>query len=415
MTAETILAKRPFVQVPDRLERDVWQKIEAIRLALLDHHEEKFGLLDGRAGIALFFSRYYKLTGNIDSLATLRKLMDECVDHLSGDDFQYSFCSGFTGIAWAIHHLADQHLIEHPDDATWRHFDRAVAEFTIDELNRGIYDFVQGGLGGVPYLLARHPNGDVEKVLVRVVDALASLADRDEHGIRWKDFRTRIKALDYRDEPVYNLGLAHGIPSVISILSMIYRKGIARKKVKELIDGSVDWLLNQKNKLAGSISVFPAYISVHGKKISNASRLGWCCGDLGAAVALNHAGFALNHPLYKNLSEKILLHTRMSRTCENGLIEDASIGHGSMGVSHIYRRMYRTLGQPWLRHEADRWLETALDMTADTGAPAGFDSHAQNSSAGQYDLMEGLAGIGLALMSAVNAKDASWDRSFLIS
>jgi len=415
MTAETILSKRPFVQVPDYLEKTVWQKIEAIRFDLRKHDEEKFGVLDGRAGIALFFSRHYKLTGNIDSLSMLQKLIGECTDYLSGDDFTHSFCSGFTGIAWAIHHLAEQQLIKHPDDATWRYFDHTVAEFTMEELNRGIYDFLQGGLGGVPYLLARHPNGDSEKVLVRVVDALASLADRDENGIRWKDFRTRIKAFDYRDEPVYNLGLAHGIPSVISILSMIYKKGIARKKAKELIDGSVDWLLNQKNRSAGSISVFPTYISLQGKKIANASRLGWCCGDLGAVVALNHAGFALNHPLYKNLSEKILLHTRMSRTCENGLIDDASLGHGSMGVSHIYRRMYRTLGQPWLRQEADRWLETSLGMLPDADAPLAFNGHMHTSGMAKHNLIEGLAGIGLALMSSINAKDASWDRSFLIS
>jgi len=415
MTAETILSKRPFVQIPDHLEKIVWQKIEAIRLVLQYHDEEKFGILDGRAGIALFFARHYKLTGSIDSLTILRKLTNECIDHITGDDFSNSFCSGFAGIAWTIHHLADQQLIKHPDEATWCRYDEAIADFTMTELNHGIYDFLNGGLGGVPYLLAWHPAGETEKILARIVEALGSLADRDEQGIRWKDFRTRIKGPDYRDEPVYNLGLAHGIPSVISLLSMIYRKGVARKKAKDLIDASIDWLLNQKNRSAGAVSVFPTYISVHGKKISNASRLGWCCGDLGAAVALNHAGFALNHALYKNLSEKILLHTRMSRTCENGLIEDASLGHGSMGVSHIYRRMYRTLGQPWLRHEADRWLQTTLDMAPDDVAAAGFACHVHDGCISQYNMIEGLAGIGLTLMSAVNPKDTAWDRSFLIS
>lgn len=407
MTAETILSKRPFVHVPRNIEKIVWQKIDVIRLALQEHTEEKFGVFDGRAGIALFFARHYKLTGNTESLTTLGALADECMNHVSGSDFTYGFSSGFTGISWTLHHLADQQLIKHPDEATWCDIDNAVADFTMAELNHGIYDFLQGGLGGVPYLLARHPHGDAEKVLAKIVDTLGSLADRDEHGIRWKDFRTRIKALDYRDEPVYNLGLAHGMPSIISILCMIYRKGIARKKAKELIDGSIDWLVNQKNKPA-DVSVFPSYISIQGKKISSASRLAWCCGDLGAAVALNHAGCALNNALYIDLAAKILLHTRMGRTPENGLIGDASLGHGSMGVSHIYRRMLRTSRQSWLHHEADRWLETSLDLAAG-------DSAVQNTRDTCHNLIAGLAGIGLALMSAVDSKDASWDRAFLLS
>lgn len=415
MTAETILSKRPFLHGIEPIEKIAWQKIEAIHCALLEHEEEKFGVLDGRAGIALFFARHYKLTGNVDSLAAVQKLVDSCMDHLSGTDFSYSFCSGFMGIAWAIHHLADQNLIEHPDDATWCDIDQAVVDFTMAELNSGIYDFLHGGLGGVPYLLARHPQGVSEKTLVNVVEALATLADRDEHGIRWKDYRTRIKALDYRDEPVYNLGLAHGIPSIISTLSMIYRKGIARKKIKELIDGSIEWLLHQKNGPAGAVSVFPTYISTAGSKLSPVSRLGWCYGDLGIAVALNHAGCALTNAKYKDLASKILLHTRMSRTCENGFIEDASICHGSMGVSHIYRSMYRTSGQPWLRHEADRWLHTSLHRASDSTAPAGFNYLVQDGYITRYNLIEGLAGIGLALMGAINPKDTSWDRSFLIS
>ena len=93
---------------------------------------------------------------------------------------------------------------------------------------------------------------------------------------------------------------------------------------------------------------------------------------------------------------------------------DASLCHGSMGVSHMYRRAYLATGEPAYHQAAQRWLDHALDLRS--AGPAGFACWRRDGYIDCFDLLQGIAGIGLGLLAAIDvATPPAWDRCLLLS
>ncbi|MBC7978607.1 MAG: lanthionine synthetase, partial [Myxococcales bacterium] len=143
------------------------------------------------------------------------------------------------------------------------------------------------------------------------------------------------------------------------------------------------------------------------------SRLGWCYGDLGVAIALQRIGRALGERDCRDEAAATFAHTASQRTPTNGMIADASLCHGSMGVSHIFRRAFQATGHADLEAAADHWLTHTLAL-ADT--EVGFQARRADAYIDSYDLLQGLTGIGLGLLAAVDRETApDWDRCLLLS
>lgn len=393
----------------------IYTKLNEIEKALQFYNDNKCGLLEGYSGMALFHAYHYTLANKEESLTNVYSLIDYCLNHLSGSKFTHTFARGFTGIAWALCHLTNQKFIEQDDADTFLEMDEAVANFAIQELTNNRYDYLHGGLGGALYLIERLPHGDAAKKLETIVDIVYRMAVKDQDGVRWKDSRTLPIAANNQHEVVYNLGLAHGIPSILSILGLAYKHGISTDKTSELVDLGVRWLLKQKNKSLDDIALYPTYVLLDGEPLSKSSRLGWCYGDFGIAITLWNLGVTFSNTFYKEEALQILRHTILYRNPENGFIEDGSLCHGSFGVSHIYRKIYKDSGQRWLLDEADRWLLVGLKMSGIDDQVAGFKYLVKDGYVNRYGLLEGIAGIGLALVSAVSDEHLKWDRCLLIS
>ncbi len=141
------------------------------------------------------------------------------------------------------------------------------------------------------------------------------------------------------------------------------------------------------------------------------SRLGWCYGDLGIASALWQAGSRLGDPAVLDEARELLAHTLAYRDADNGKIADASLCHGSMGVSHMFRRAALATGdRAWLAG-ADRWLDHTLSLAA---RPHGLAFHLLDRDIACDDLLQGTAGVGLALIASLGIEPA-WDRCLLLS
>ncbi len=145
------------------------------------------------------------------------------------------------------------------------------------------------------------------------------------------------------NQDCFNLGLAHGVPAIITILGMIYEKGIAADTTLTLIDRSVAWMLTLKNEPeTGLSSMYPSLVgmnneALHGKQ----SRLGWCYGDLSIAVALWNTGHRTQNQQYRQAAYDIFEHTVKHRDKKNGSVNDACICHGSAGIAQIFHRASR--------------------------------------------------------------------------
>jgi lantibiotic modifying enzyme len=291
--------------------------------------------------------------------------------------------------------------------------DETLGESMNDALADGRHDFLHEGLGIALYFLEKLPDPAARAQLERALSRLEATANGDERALRWQDRFTRRgrEALG----PCYNLGLAHGTPAIVSILAMYLQHGLATSRVETLLRGATRWLRSARNP-PDSSSLYPIMVDADNQALGPVqSRLGWCYGDLAVAVALLNAGTALRDHTCVDEACAVLEHTLTHRTAENGAIEDASLCHGSMGVSHIYRRAYLATDDVVFRHGADRWLARTLELGAGSEGAAGFRFRERDAYVDRFDLLQGITGIGLGLLAALDRAVPRWDRCLLLS
>jgi hypothetical protein len=99
-------------------------------------------------------------------------------------------------------------------------------------------------------------------------------------------------------------------------------------------------------------------------------------------------------------------------------VTDAGLCHGTAGLAHLYGRMYQLTGEGVLADAAVSWAERtvalcgpAVDAMA-AGQPAATTPDRPWNGQG---LLEGAAGIALALLAASLPAEPVWDQMLLVS
>lgn len=395
----------------------IYRKLQEISVELdrFIRREEDPGLLSGYTGSALFYAYYYRLTGKHKYLRRLQQVLQKMTAALAEQQLIASHCSGIAGIAWCLQHLTNEGFIERGEiDDTFEETDEVLIRYLQQELEQQRYDFLHQGLGAALYFLERPVNTVRGNCLDAMVTQLENAAIALDTGISWKDQFVRKD----NTEDHYNLGLAHGVPAILVILSMLYEKGICAERTLPLLERGVQWLLSTRNQAgAEPLSRYPTMVTGNNTPIgSPQSRLGWCYGDPGIAICLWNIGIRLERDAWKNEAVEILVHTLLYRDSRNGTVRDAGLCHGSTGIAHIYRRVYTGSGDERLQAGAEKWLQQTLELGTWEDGPAGFKAHTLNGYINTFNLLEGVTGIGLALMAAVDEDAApAWDRCLLLS
>jgi lantibiotic modifying enzyme len=375
-------------------------------------------LMSGRSGIALFYAYYYRLTGNEKYLETLGVQVTQCIEDLLEQYPGYNHCNGLAGIAWTLQHLVNIGIADAEDfNELLDSCDNVLATYMDVELAENGYDFLHEGLGAVLYFIERMPHEKALHQLQKTVVYLEKAARLHESGTRWQDiFTTKEKGYEHKE--LYNLGLAHGTPAILTILGLLYERGIMPVITERLITGGIQWLTATRYATENeSRALYPTTVDSDNKPVnSNGSRLGWCYGDLGIAHTLLHAGMKLGNDAYKAEACDVFEHILRHRNKENGSIADACFCHGSAGIAQMYRRAYISSGRGSLLEGAKRWTEETLRMNHWADGAAGFKYHTHSGDENSFHLLDGIAGIGLSLIAALDEEtDPAWDRCFLLS
>ena len=110
------------------------------------------------------------------------------------------------------------------------------------------------------------------------------------------------------------------------------------------------------------------------------------------------------------------------RPAEQSGVRDCGLCHGAAGVGHIFNRLFQATGEASLAAAARFWFERTLEMRHPDQDIAGFaafmpdpehpDSHSWIAAPG---ILEGAAGIGLALLAATTPIEPEWDRMLMLS
>lgn len=398
------------------------QVLSAISEVLTSHYTQQQdfpGVLSGYTGAALFFAYYAQYTGEQRHQDFSFELLERSITAMSEEAMILTHCTGISGICWTIQHFINQGFADQEGmEDIFEDVNDMLGSYMREELAEGQCDFLHQGLGAALYFLERPVDEISTRYLTEAVDLLAAAATEFPDGISWKDNFSKTSMQLSGDAVCYNLGLAHGVPAILVVLALIYAKGIAQEEAGRLLEGGVRWLLATRNpEVPANQSLFPVIVDPEKQAYStNESRLGWCYGDLGIGITLLNIGHLMHNELYKSEGLAILRHIAAHRDAANGGINDACLCHGSAGVSHIFRRAYQLTQDAAMLAGAEHWLEEALRADTHEDGAAGYKFFAATAYENSYNLLEGISGIGLAILASQDTEHApDWDRSLLIS
>ncbi len=405
------------------LRRDALETIHDIAVSLSglpkaphqlrsDQAEDEYGLLTGRAGVALFFG-YLARAGLYDGAEQLaRRFLNEAEAALMRHNFGSSMCSGFTGIAWAHSNLR-RHFFGEPDGGELGAIDEVLLTWLRDSRSTAEFDVLYGLVGIGVYALERLPRRRARTMLRLVVERLAGCATRLGGLPGWRSPPSRNS---FRKAGEFNLGLAHGTPGVVAFLARVVEAGVALRSAAPLLWRATEWLLARRHPEAGG-SIFPSYCELDGTP-GPSSRAAWCYGDPGVSTALWAAGISLDDRGLQDEALRIACHARR-RAAASTRVHDTTLCHGAAGLAHIYHRWARSTGDARMRTAAVKWFERALSFRRPGQGVGGFVAEAtagprRTSTTANAGLLTGATGVGLALLAAVTPIEPAWDRILLL-
>jgi lantibiotic modifying enzyme len=274
-----------------------------------------------------------------------------------------------------------------------------------DAISLGEYDYLLGGTGSLLFAVDVKKRNYVNALLSKLI----SLSARVEND---SPIWYQSPSLNVSQDKVINLGLAHGIPGILTILSSSVSLADNPHDISILISKCFDWL--KANQLNPSIDgcYFPFSKSESNEAFPSSLR--WCYGDLGVSISLILIGRRIGNQMIEGYGLEIATHCA-SRNIDKSGISDAHICQGTAGIAHIYNRLFNYTGKRLFKEASVYWVLETLNRF-NPQLQSGFQAWKGKFGWVEYDgLLEGSAGIGLTLISAISDIEPKWDRCILLS
>lgn len=397
----------------EKLETEIQLKIDAIFEEIKREKSNKLSLMGDEMGGLIFLQQLSKINPSEKVLMALETKIEAAFLKINNIDHT-TFASGLSGVGWTYNYLFKEGILDDGIESLLLQVDEVIIESVNTLLKLKDFDFLHGVIGQGIYILERKNYN----LLSKIIDEIDSNATRNENGACWvSDF---IIDDDFNTKKVYNISLSHGSSAIIVFLSKFlnsnFEDTFINSKAKKLLNEAVKFILSCK--MNNNDSIFPTICEIENLEKDRGARLSWCYGDLGISIALWHAGVALQNETVKQEAINVCLHTTNRRTKKETGVVDAGICHGSAGIAHIYNKMYRYTGMKEFREAANYWIVETLNTQKFEDGLAGYKSYQGEKFGGwknDYGLLEGVAGIGLVLLSHVSEEEPTWDRCLLLS
>ncbi len=391
---------------------EIENKIDQIFSLCANSTIKSNSLMGGRTGIALFYFYYAKYKNSQEAYDLGYNMILHIIDSANKNMNLKTYADGLAGIGWVIHHLSKHDFLDADTNSLLGSIDSKLSRWMLREINEGRYDYLHGALGVAMYLASRIRNNKVFKSLNLLIDKLDLVSHKVIAEIKWSS------EINYKTgESGFNISLSHGMSGIVLILTKLFQYEVNAQKLIRLVDGANTYILNQKLTQWSVNSLYPGFSIESSKKITS-SRLAWCYGDLGISLALWYSAQSFGRYDWEKESISIMKHASKRKDLRINGVVDAGLCHGSAGISHIFRRMYMNTDIDELKQSADYWLDVTMDFARYKSGLAGFVSYRSEKDGGpinEYGLLDGIAGIGLSLISAVSDFKPAWDECLLLS
>lgn len=269
---------------------------------------------------------------------------------------------------------------------------------------KGDYDYLHGGLGPAVCFLNQANSIKERQGLKNILNLLGEIIE------------IKHRAFPFKNEFKFtgsDLGLSHGISSIVSILVRAIECNMSNERCEKLLNETLNWIISKRHE--SGLSLYPNFIT--DQKPYN-SRLAWCYGDLGIASVFWQAGKILKNQEWKKEAIAIMLHSSKRRDLKENSVLDACFCHGTSGIAHIFNRFYKETGRKEFNEARWYWLHKTLEMATCNNDFADYKMwKGEKGWKNEYGLLEGISGIGLVLLGFLthDIKNLNWDECLLLS
>ncbi|WP_281560295.1 lanthionine synthetase LanC family protein [Thalassomonas sp. RHCl1] len=366
--------------------------------------EKDLSLFGGIGGEVVFLWQLGCAYPEMPAQDAVDERLDAIQTNLAQIGHQPAFSSGLSGIGWLFEFLLQQddyngEINEELEQLLKQH---------LSENWQGEYEFISGLLGYITFIQRRARGTRDISLLRQALQLLLQYSTATADGHAWETSVDSVYSFN-KQAPEFNLGLAHGVPGVIAVLTCVCQHYPAlRAEFEPVLASCCQWLMSQtrEEKEPGSRYAYSACTNGH-------TRLGWCYGDLSNALILGRAGKLLADDVLFQFSRQLMLATSKRLDDDSGVF-DAGICHGSAGICLMYQQAGELFDAPELFITAQYWLDHTLARFERDGLN-GFDKYsvADECYLPESGLLEGYTGIGLCLLSALG-HSSDWSECLLL-
>lgn len=367
---------------------------------------DSISLFSGLSGSTLFEMLYVEqfrkdnLTVQIQE--KLQKIGEESFSYLDK-----TICNGKSGINWLFNYLCNNEFIDEESRDIVCSDNDVLAAHALKYIRLGKYDYLHGSLG-IAYYLLYDPNFVDDVFFESIFFELAAINNLYGGRIpRW-DFE-----LQKFDTESTDLGLAHGLSSILKFCIQSYKQNVCVKEAEVLAKKIVYYLVSI-NRADFSRSYYPSIY----KPDENAhfdSRLAWCYGDLSLAFVLYQYSQCFGDKNVAEFSLDILRKTTFRKRIDNTKVNDVGICHGSAGIAHIYNKLWYYTHEKIFKDACEFWIMDIINVWKEGD---GKIYKKYNPSKHHYELstslLEGTTGVGLVLLSYLSG-NFNWDYCLMLN
>lgn len=388
-------------------------KLEEIADCLLriEDTNKEIGAMSGISGNALFHFYYADYKGDENHYNKGIEIITEVFSRINKGYNYPTFCDGIAGACWVLELLKEEQFIELEEDIITEDVDQYLFDKMKGYIVKGKFDYMHGAIGIGMYFLKRYNNSKnqelnrkYETYIRFLTDSLYQKAIIEGNKMKWKSL---VMNGEYKVEG-YNLGLAHGIPSIIIFLTKIIKIPVIKNISLESIKKASNFLLSCQYEKETFTCSFPNWITKDNSGLVK-SRLAWCYGDLGIGISLLKAGESLNDQNIINESINILKRTTKRTDMQEAGIRDAGLCHGVYGVIHIYDYLFEHTKLERFKEKSIFWLNKALHIAIHKDGYAGYKEFENFEWNNNQKLLGGVSGIGLSLLYHLQKEKKKWN------
>jgi lantibiotic modifying enzyme len=393
-------------------------------LALLDKvifeesDSEANGLITGVGGCALYFSNRYRNTSNLTFHNRSIDLLEKIVEFTNRNPIQTNISIAYPPSAaiWIIDCLVRNNLIDNDELASSSLIADSIIETNIEkELEDNFHDLFYGFIGST-LILVENDRAANRFYINNVIRTLTKNSLKDENGIYWNTPHPFYPSASFIK--TVNFGIPHGTCGIILFLLKCCDVYKMHEELKPLIEKSITWLIKQldlhRNKLPYVLESSP----------EATGRLGWCYGDQAIPYTLLRHYETFGCERAKTKAYEVIQQAAAKRVDQASIMfykdygyYDMCICHGTSSVAYMWQKMYHITKDETIKQLSNKWINITLD-NLEVFLPQlekiSEIEKSNNEINTSMEFLNGLSGVGLALISFLDPKLSDWDRLLLL-